>query len=66
VELDLTEDLQRRLEVVEWHDRVEALYLLMTADQPPWIDLNKLEVVVIEGSTKGFAGVNMPEVQAVV
>jgi hypothetical protein len=28
VELDLTEDLQRRLEFVEWHDRIESLYIL--------------------------------------
>lgn len=64
MELDLTEDLQRRLEFVEWHDRVDSLYSTIKGEQ--WIDLNKLEVVVLEGVTKGFAEVDMPEITRVV
>ena len=60
VELELTEDLQRRLEFVEWHDRVDSLY--RTVVSRGWLDLGKLEVVVQEGTTKGFAGVQMEDV----
>jgi PLU-1-like protein len=64
VELELTEDLQRRLEFVEWHDRVEVIHTAIVAGG--WIELGKLEVVVQEGTTKGFAGVQMDEVLKVV
>lgn len=60
----MTEDLQRRLEFVEWHDRVEALDRIISSDE--WIELGKLEVVVLEGVTKGFAEVKMDEVERVV
>lgn len=64
VELELTEDLQRRLEFVEWHDRVDSLHRTIVTGG--WLELGKLEVVVQEGTTKGFAGVQMDEVQRVV
>jgi hypothetical protein len=60
VELELTEDLQRRLEFVEWHDRVELVYRAIVSGG--WVDLGKLEVIVQEGTTKGFAGVALEEV----
>lgn len=63
VELDLTEDLQRRLEFVEWHDRVEQLFVLHTGGELACVGLSRLEVVVQEGSTKGFAEVQLVEVQ---
>ncbi len=56
----MTEDLQRRLEFVEWHDRVDLLYRVIVS--AGWVDLEKLEVIVQEGTTKGFAGVDLEEV----
>ena len=65
VELELTEDLQLRLEFVEWHDRVEALDRVSREGQP--IELGKLEVVVVEGNAKGFVeNSGLQEVQQVV
>ena len=50
---------------MEWHDRVESLYRIVEG-QDQWIDLSKLEVVVQEGITKGFAEVDMDDVKRVV
>lgn len=71
IELDLTEDLQKRLEYIEWHQKVLDIYeKAISSNQmnddlsTHWITIEELQSIMQDGESKGFTDLQLPEIQS--
>lgn len=58
---ELIEELQRRLEFIEWHDRVEAIDRMVKSAAAEGVDMSRLEAVASEGASKGWFNIVVTE-----
>lgn len=55
----MIEELQRRLDFIEWHDRIEVINKMVMAGEG--VEMSRLEAVANEGTSKGWFNVVVAE-----